>query len=75
MKEKRFRVVWAVSLGVLGILGVIQSVNSILIETNDSGFLPDILVRVIGVCQLAAVAVLVFAVIRRGTDDKDDKGA
>ncbi len=75
MKEKSFRFMWGVSLGVLGILGAVQSVNSILTEINGSGFLPDVLVRAIGVCQLAAVAVLVFATIRRGIDDKDSKGA
>jgi len=33
------------------------------------------LVRVIGVCQITAAAVLVFTIIRKAIDDKDNKGA
>ncbi len=63
-KENRLRRTWAVSLIVLGVLSVIQSVNSIVTDINGSGFLPDVPVRVIGVCQMAAAAALVFAGIR-----------
>ncbi len=75
MKEKRFRGAWAGSLIVIGVLSVIQCANSIVTEINDSGFLPDVLVRVIGVCQIAAAAVLVFTIVRKAIDDKDSKGA
>ncbi len=74
-KENRLRRTWAVSLMVIGVLSVIQCVNSIVTDINDSGFLPDVLVRVIGVCQIAAAAVLVFAIVRKAIDDKDNKGA
>ncbi len=70
-KENRFRRTWAVSLMVIGVLSVIQSANSIVTYINDSGFLPDVLVRVIGVCQMAAAAVLVFAGIRLAKIEKE----
>lgn len=74
-KEKRFRRAWAGSLMVIGVLSMIQGVNQIVVGINDSGFLPDVLVRVIGVCQITAAAVLVFTIIRKAIDDKDNKGA
>lgn len=75
MKEKRFRKTWAGSLMVIGVLSVIQSTNQIVASINGSGFLPDVLVRIIGVCQIAAAAVLVFTIVRKHIDDKDNKGA
>ncbi len=55
-KEKGFRRIWAVSLIVIGVVGLIQSADRIVAAINGSGFLPDFLVTVFGVVlPLAAV--------------------
>ncbi len=58
-KEKGFRRIWAVSLIVIGVLGLIQSADRIVAAINGSGFLPDFLVTVFGVVlPLAAVYLI-----------------
>ncbi len=60
MKLKHINLLWGVSLAVIGIGSVLFSVSGI------AGFpLPDPLVRILGILDLAALPVLAFSTVKK----------
>ena len=60
MKLKLVNLLWGVSLAVIGVGSVLFSVSGI------AGFpLPDLLVRILGILNLAALPVLAFSTVKK----------
>ena len=66
--EKTYRLLWTISLlAISGITIVITACNLISIE------LPDMVTRILGIIDLLAIPVLIFASVKLKLLKKDDK--
>ncbi len=58
-KFKRYKLIWAVALIINGICTIITATNNIF-----GGFLPDFMIRVLGIVLIIAASVIVFTSVK-----------
>lgn len=71
MKKNRLLLVWSISLMVIGVCTLVLSIANIM-----GASIPDALVRTLGIFELIACPILMFATVRmflKGREEKQEE--
>ncbi len=68
MKKSKLLIVWSISLMVIAVCTLILSISNIM-----GASIPDVLIRVLGILDLIACPVLMFATVRMYMKGREEK--